>query len=148
MDHEKPECKEEHTKTKIFYYIIGGISVSEIKAAYDQSNLKNRDIFIGSDEILTPTRFLDEVEYLQNSREFFKFKEDQCQQINPPDFLLRKMKPVAQPVSHVHLKSQNDGPKSGTSTPKVPGSPRPEVPEKEKKRSKFSRFLRKSHHDK
>lgn len=111
--------------------------------------MKNRDIFIGSDEILTPTKFLDEVERLQNPREFFKFKEDQRQQVNPPDFLLREMKPVAQPVSHVHLKSQDNSPKSGTSSPKAAGSLKSEPPEKEKKRSKFSRFLkRKSHHDK
>lgn len=141
--------KKNIPRQRFFYYVIGGISIPEIKAAYDQSNLKNRDIFIGSDEILTPTKFLDEVERLQNPREFFKFKEDQRQQVNPPDFLLREMKPVAQPVSHVHLKSQDNSPKSGTSSPKAAGSLKSEPPEKEKKRSKFSRFLkRKSHHDK
>ncbi|CAI1828986.1 hypothetical protein SEUBUCD646_0B02860 [Saccharomyces eubayanus] len=141
--------KKSIPRQRFFYYVIGGISLSEVKAAYGQSNLKNRDIFIGSDEILTPMKFLDEVKHLQNPREFFKFKEDQQQQTNPPDFLLKEMKPVAQPVSHIHLRSQNDGPKPGSSSPAVAGSPNQELPEKEKKRSKFSRFLkRKSHHDK
>ncbi|CAI6796398.1 AIF_HP2_G0052180.mRNA.1.CDS.1 [Saccharomyces cerevisiae] len=110
--------------------IIGGISIPEIKAAYDQSNLKNRDIFIGSDEILTPTKFLDEVERLQNPREFFQIQGRSAPASKPPDFLLREMKPVAQPVSHVHLKAKTIVLSLVLLVPKQQGSLKSEPPEK------------------
>ncbi|CCC68418.1 hypothetical protein NCAS_0B03340 [Naumovozyma castellii] len=64
-------------RQRFFYYVLGGITYPEIRAAYDQSNLKNRDVFIGSDGIITPLAFMRSVEFLTRPRETLQLMDDQ-----------------------------------------------------------------------
>ncbi|CCK68168.1 Sec1p KNAG_0A05000 [Huiozyma naganishii CBS 8797] len=128
-------------RQRFFFYTIGGITYPEIKAAYDQANLKNRDVFIGSDGILTPSSFMKSIEFVTKPRDFLGLKDDAKEEEDIPSFLLSSLRPVSAPVSHIHKRSEM--PQSSRpvikSAPVEPASPKKE----EKKRSKFSRFLRK-----
>jgi len=42
----------------IFVFVMGGITYSEMRSVYELSKQGNRDIYIGSTQILTPARFL------------------------------------------------------------------------------------------
>lgn len=123
-------------RQRFFYYILGGITYPEIRAAYEQSDLKNKDVFIGSDGIITPLSFMKSVENLTTARDMLDLKDDQRQPDAAPDYLYESVAPVAHAVSHVHVRSHNEPPKS------APVKNNIEKPEKEKKRSKFSRFLK------
>ncbi|KAF1759842.1 hypothetical protein GCK72_016309 [Caenorhabditis remanei] len=46
-------------KKKIIIFIVGGITYSEIKIAYEMSEKSNATVILGSDAILTPTDFLE-----------------------------------------------------------------------------------------
>lgn len=124
-------------RQRFFYYIVGGISYSEVRAAYEQSELKNKDVFIGSDGIITPLAFMKSIENLTTQREALNLKDDQRQSDKVPEHLYESVAPIARPVNHVHLRSQNAPPKSA---PVVSTSNT--EPVKEKKRGKFSRFLK------
>lgn len=63
-------------RQRIIYYIMGGVTYGEIKAAYDQSNLKNKDVFIGSDSIITPLMFMQSVERLSSERAKLQLMDD------------------------------------------------------------------------
>lgn len=154
-------------RQRIIYYSIGGITYPELRAAYEQSNLKNKDIFIGSDGILTPCAFMKSIEYITAPREFLRLQDDQKENENIPNFMVNDLKPVAKPVSHVHRQSHNARPINGTNPPSTQiKTSRPQSTtsnpqtkssssksgmsssssksgeKKEKKHSKFSKFLR------
>lgn len=73
-------------RQRVFYYIIGGVSHAELKAAYDQSVWKNRDVFIGSDSIITPSNFMENVLKLSADRQELELKRDQKVVEDIPDF--------------------------------------------------------------
>lgn len=123
-------------RQRFMYYIIGGLTYPEIRAAYEQSDLKNKDIFIGSEGITTPLSFMKSVEHLTTNRNMLNLKDDQPQKEAVPAYLYESIAPVSKPVSHVHVRSHNEPPKS------APVQSTKQPLEKEKKRSKFSRFLK------
>ncbi|CCH62401.1 hypothetical protein TBLA_0H01130 [Henningerozyma blattae CBS 6284] len=102
-----PNNQANQTRQRIFYYVMGGLTYGEIKSAYEQSSLKNKDIFIGSDSLITPLMFLQSIEHLNAERESLNIKDDKFEDDKVPEFLYAEMQPVAVPVSHVHLRSQN-----------------------------------------
>lgn len=122
-------------RQRFFYYVIGGITYPEVKAAYEQSDLKNKDVFIGSEGIITPLSFMKSIENLTTERESLKLKDDQREKETAPSFLYDSVAPMAAPVSHVHVRS-HEAPKSAPIQ-----ESKPQVV-KEKKRGKFSRFLK------
>lgn len=135
-------------RQRFFYYCIGGITFSEIKAAYDQSNLKDKDVFIGSDGVLTPLVAMTSIEYLTKPRDFFKFHDDKREDATVPDYLMKDLNPVAQPVSHIHYQSRNVPIKTSSSATQSKLQPTTTTSNdnvggtKEKKRNKFTRFLK------
>lgn len=42
-------------------FVIGGATYSEIRSAYEIADTYNRDVFIGTTEILRPTKFIEEL---------------------------------------------------------------------------------------
>lgn len=50
-----------NSKGPLFIYVLGGITYSEMRSMYELSSLLGREIYIGSDAILTPEKFLDHV---------------------------------------------------------------------------------------
>ncbi|GCF00864.1 vacuolar sorting protein VPS33/slp1 [Zygosaccharomyces mellis] len=132
-------------RQRFFYYIIGGVTNLEIKAIYEQSGLKNRDIFIGSDGIITPLSFLKSVENLTNDRRNLQLKDDAREKERPPEFMLAAFAAVAPPVSHAINIPKNPPPQSApASTQSTPqseaGAGNGRSPEK--KKSKFSKLLK------
>ncbi|CCF56884.1 hypothetical protein KAFR_0B05880 [Kazachstania africana CBS 2517] len=125
-------------RQRLFYYVLGGITYSEIRVAYEQSNLKNKDVFIGSDGITTPLSYITSIEFIDKPRELLNLKDDQRQKERAPEFLTESLAPVATPVSHVHVRSHNEPLKPKIIEPVV------QQPEKEKKFKKFKKFLRTS----
>lgn len=73
-------------RQRIFYYVIGGVTHAELKAAYDQSVWKNRDVFIGSDSIITPSNFMENVLKLTATREELELERDQKVNADIPSF--------------------------------------------------------------
>lgn len=155
-------------RQRIIYYSVGGITYPELRAAYEQSNLKNKDVFVGSDGILTPCAFMKSIEYITAPREFLQLNDDEKALETIPDFMTEGLKPVSKPVSHIHRQSHNARPVNGGNpgTTKIVSS-RPNSSssnnshsktsssksgtssssskngeKKEKKHSKFSKFLR------
>ena len=130
--------KNEGPRQRFFYYVLGGITYPEIKAAYDQSQLKNKDVFIGSDGILKPVSFLRSVENLTQPREILNLNDDQKVVEEIPSFLMGSN--TNAPVSHAHSANQYEMKKK--MVPVVQPSV-DETKEKHKKRSKFKNFLKK-----
>ncbi|CAB4255668.1 Sec1p [Maudiozyma barnettii] len=131
--------KNEGPRQRFFYYVLGGITYSEIRAAYDQSNLKNKDVFIGSDGVLKPVSFLRSVENLTQPREVLNLNDDRKVKDDIPSFLMGSN--MNAPVSHVHSAAQYEVKKN--IIPIVQSPPMEESTEKHKKRSKFKKFLKK-----
>uniref|UniRef100_A0A1I7TQA5 Sec1 family domain-containing protein 2 n=1 Tax=Caenorhabditis tropicalis TaxID=1561998 RepID=A0A1I7TQA5_9PELO len=52
-------------KRKIIIFVVGGITYSEIKTAYEMSEKTNTTVILGSDAILTPARFLETLRHRQ-----------------------------------------------------------------------------------
>lgn len=46
-------------KRKIIIFVVGGITYSEMRVAYELSKKTNTTVILGSDEILTPSSFLE-----------------------------------------------------------------------------------------
>ncbi|KAG0664188.1 vacuolar sorting protein VPS33/slp1 [Maudiozyma exigua] len=130
--------KNEGPRQRFFYYVLGGITYPEIKAAYDQSQLKNKDVFIGSDGILKPVSFLRSVENLTQPREVLNLKDDQKVVEEIPSFLMGSN--TNAPVSHVHSANQYEMKKKMVPVVQPPVE---ETKDKPKKRSKFKKFLKK-----
>lgn len=132
-------------RQRFFYYIIGGVTHLEIKAIYEQSELKNRDVFIGSDGIITPLSFMKSVENLTNERKNLQLKDDEREKERPPDFMLEAFAPVAPPVSHaLHLPKNappQSAPASTQSTQRSEADASNGNPP-EKKKGKFSKLLK------
>ncbi|XBW36279.1 hypothetical protein QEN19_001868 [Hanseniaspora menglaensis] len=84
-------------RQRVFYYIVGGVSHAELKASYDQSVWKNRDVFIGSDSILTPSKFMENVLKLSATRLELELKRDQKVNEDIPAFIKNKIN-KSQPV--------------------------------------------------
>lgn len=52
---------------RLLVYIVGGMSYSEIRAAYEVTNaVKNWEVIIGSSHIVTPEGFLADLATLSN----------------------------------------------------------------------------------
>lgn len=126
-------------RQRFFYYILGGVTYPEIKAAYDQSFLKNKDVFIGSDGIITPLAFMKSVEYLTAPREHLELTDDIIEKDIIPDFLVDSSENILPPVSHVHVHSHN--PPVQQNIPIQSDKVANEGNEKEKKK-KFGGFFR------
>lgn len=54
--------KEETTKTRLIVFIVGGVTYSEIRSAYET---QSRDVIIGSTNIWTPDKFIENLNKLR-----------------------------------------------------------------------------------
>ncbi|KAJ1960434.1 syntaxin binding protein 1 [Dipsacomyces acuminosporus] len=54
------------TKGTVIVYIAGGMTLSEMRSAYEMANELGRDIYIGSTHVITPERFLGDLRMLHH----------------------------------------------------------------------------------
>lgn len=101
-------------KQRIFCYIAGGLTYSEIRLVYELSSALNKDIYIGSEFILKPRDFLiglqniDEVKNLDNL-ELPISREMAMSLSRAPDFLLethQAPRPVSAPNNRPGMNTQ------------------------------------------
>ncbi|SCV04605.1 LAMI_0H17480g1_1 [Lachancea mirantina] len=125
-------------RQRFFYYCIGGITYSEVASAYAQGLLKNRDVFVGSDGIMTPLECMQAIEKLSEPRNHLGLKDDRPEREVVPEFLFDRASTVPAASQHVHTVSHQRA--NNDSSPVMPAPPPSK--EKEKKRSKLAKILR------
>lgn len=131
-------------RQRIFYFIAGGATYSEIRTAYELSNKFEKDIIIGSDELITPLQFISEVKKLSLGREELKLYADwkANRPSAAPKYLLDSYSEKKPEQSFANANSKVSQQPTSGSTISAQNS-NTEEPEKEKKRSKFKKFLKK-----
>lgn len=125
-------------RQRFFYYVVGGITYPEIMAAYLQTRLKNKDVFIGSDGIFTPLEIMQGIEKLSEPREHLSLKDDQKEDERVPEHLFDRA--VTSPAVNQHVHTVSHQRSKADAKPQMP-APQP-TENKEKKRSKLKKFLR------
>ncbi|CDO94010.1 unnamed protein product [Kluyveromyces dobzhanskii CBS 2104] len=123
-------------RQRFFFYVIGGVTHSEIRACCEQSKLNNKDVFIGSDSIWTPLKFMSNVEDLTKPRELLRLIYDVPVREEPPEFLTASNPTNVAAPKHVHTVSKSQPSRTnGIDAAKKESQP-------VKKQSKFSRLLK------
>jgi len=64
---EKKEVDENRSEKKLFIFMIGGATHSEIRAAYELDNQYKMDVHLGATSVLTPRDFLKKLRTLKTS---------------------------------------------------------------------------------
>ncbi|XP_074008820.1 syntaxin-binding protein 3 [Numenius arquata] len=69
--------EERKSSARLIIFVIGGITYSEMRSAYEVSQAyKSCEVIIGSTHILTPTRLLDEVKSLSKPKDMVCTKDE------------------------------------------------------------------------
>lgn len=126
-------------RQRIFYFIAGGITHSEMRTAYELSSKWEKDVIIGGDEVLTPYVFLQQIHKLSAARPDLRLLVDHksSRPSEPPKYLLeleRRSTPELKSTPKPQLG------KTPASQSMVSAS---ESPDKSGKRDRFKKFLRK-----
>ncbi|ODV79719.1 Sec1-like protein [Suhomyces tanzawaensis NRRL Y-17324] len=139
-------------KQRIFCYVAGGITYSEIRSIYELSQATNKDFYIGSESILKPRDFLIGLQSIDD----IKTPDDLDLNIlkefrrprDPPNYLFESGQPKMPQQPAMGVPNLGPGPVSST----VPAhyqkrsntipTEAPLSPEKEKKRSKLKKLFR------
>lgn len=137
---KRNEPVDRSPRQRFFFYMAGGITYNEIKSAYDQSLLKNKDVFIGSDGIFTPRSFMRSIEKLDAPREELHLNDDKKVNDRPPEFLFQDIAPTIERPTHVQRVPIHPDQSKQQLTPEKPQEP---SSPKKKKRSKFNLFKKK-----
>ncbi|KAH3679462.1 hypothetical protein WICMUC_000952 [Wickerhamomyces mucosus] len=133
-------------KQRIFYFISGGATHSEMRTAYELSLKFDKEVIIGSDEILTPNQFLTNVKNLSVSerRELNLFQDWKSRYSNQsaPKVLLETPKPkvINQTQPQITPNPTSQRPQQQHLNTRI--EPSSSIDTKESKRSRFKKFLK------
>ncbi|KAI7903180.1 Sec1-like protein [Cokeromyces recurvatus] len=134
------------TGAKLIIFVIGGATYSEIRSAYEIAETYNRDVFIGTTEILRPASF---VEHLSQLKKPIPLTETIIAPYVPPTSYSKSSDPVSKTsslMSHMHLNSSSSRISHKSSNMSLTGSDKtntavqPEEKEKKKKKG-LKRFF-------
>ncbi|KAK6201197.1 Sec1-like protein [Scheffersomyces amazonensis] len=143
--------QQHQSKQKVFCYVAGGITYSEMRSIYELSTSLNKDIYIGSESILKPRDFLIGLQTIDTAKSLMDLDLNLMKQMHkssePPAFLLDDGRPKAPPAQAQRQSLPNT---SGTSTPQqypkrsssVSVTSSPEKKEKEKTRSRLKKLFK------
>ncbi|KAK6461644.1 Sec1-like protein [Scheffersomyces coipomensis] len=166
--HSNNHYNHQPTKQRIFCYIAGGMTYSEIRSMYELSSSLNKDIYIGSESILKPRDFLIGLQSIDNAKSvmdldlhLMKLKHKSS---DPPNYLFEDGRPKPpqapipqpQPPQSQHFKTTTSSSSSSASpnpNSKVPShyqkrssslsmNSSPEKKDKEKKTSRLKKLFK------
>lgn len=124
-------------RQRLFYYVLGGVTYSEIRASCEQGRMKNKDVFIGSDFVWTPLQFMSNVEDLTKPRKMLRLKIDIPTREEAPLFLSNSVQNEREMPPQVRHVASKQNPVKKPEQTKVDPPPEPA-----KKQSKFSKLLK------
>lgn len=129
-------------KQRIIVFVAGGATYSEVRSVYELSETHNRDVLLGSTNILTPTKFLETLALLRQDRQELALAVDAAPARIP--LLEQKPAPAKEPVDKMkQAKSTASVAKEAQPVPTEKGSPVAKPEEKEKTKKKFGLFGKK-----
>ncbi|RUS20042.1 hypothetical protein BC937DRAFT_86503 [Endogone sp. FLAS-F59071] len=103
---------------RLILFVAGGITYSEIRSAYELADMYNREIFIGSTHIITPTSFINDLKELRKPMP--KLPPPVAPYVAPPPEPepKKQLPPPPAPVQHLSSSSNPGSARSsGASTP-------------------------------
>lgn len=132
-------------RQRIFYFIAGGATYSEVRTAYELSASLSKDVIIGGDELITPGKFVESMISLNADRQSLNLYVDRKAAFDnrkAPSSLLKVQVNSAGKMSSAP--QQRIVEKAPTPKPLEPKAKEttPEPKPKEKKRHKLTKFLR------
>lgn len=71
-------------RQRIIVFIVGGATYSESRSCYEVSKKWNRDVILGSTELITPQLFISELARARESRQNLNLSMDQVRSVPPP----------------------------------------------------------------
>lgn len=143
-------------KQRIFCYVAGGVTYSEMRSIYELSNATNKDFYLGSESILKPRDFLiglqsiDTVKLI-NDLNLNLYNEMTSSKEVPIELFETNQPKIPQPAASSDLTGINTGPQtplhyqkrmSGSETSSPSAIPSENKQTKDKKRSKLKKLFR------
>ncbi|ODQ80183.1 hypothetical protein BABINDRAFT_175612 [Babjeviella inositovora NRRL Y-12698] len=139
-------------KQRVFYFVAGGVTFSEMRSCYDLSAKLDKEIYLGSNEVLSPLMYLEALRELSLARERLQLPVDKEVDTRAPEFLVKRgdkpradpraeprADPKAEPKAEPRVRVQSLKATSLSPTP----SPQLGKEEKEdKKRSRFKKLFK------
>lgn len=149
-------------KQRVFCYVAGGMTYTEMKSMYQLSKQLNKEFYIGSECILKPRDFLIGLQSIDKAKSIHDLNlEQEDEKLDPPLFLYETDQPKPMhPQSHASFTYGQNDPRSSSMQgqaavdPSVPGHYQKrstssslsqgegKEKEKEKKRSRFKRMFK------
>src|SRR5579859_2798681 len=71
-------------RQRIIVFIVGGATYSESRSCYEISKKWNRDVILGSTELITPQSFISELARARESRQNLNLSMDKVRSVPPP----------------------------------------------------------------
>lgn len=142
-------------KQRVFCYVAGGVTYSEMRAIYELSGALNKDFYLGSECILKPRDFLIGLQNIDNVKqpdqlELPLWREMTRPKLKAPSYLLELPKPqepapVPSSAGNRNSSGTTNGPSSDESSlksHKKKASKENASPTKEKKTSRLKRLFK------
>ncbi|KAI8141031.1 Sec1-like protein [Fennellomyces sp. T-0311] len=121
---------------KLIVFVLGSISYSEIRSAYEVAAMYNRDVYIGTTDVMRPAKFIEETGQLRRPPPTFKSPIPAYVPPSPPatkvSSLLTHM-PHMGNNSSSHVSLSNMSTRSGGSGTPTSSMPEPKDEKKKKK---------------
>ncbi|KAI9313586.1 Sec1-like protein [Dichotomocladium elegans] len=132
-----PGQPRQSSGAKLIVFVLGSITYSEIRAAYEIAEAYNRDIYIGSTDIMRPAKFVEQMGQLRLHQ---KPVQSIISPYVPPSPPASKQASILQHMPHVnssssHLSLSNLSIRSGAANA-APSVERPQEDKTEKKKKK------------
>ncbi|KAL8944593.1 MAG: hypothetical protein Q9211_000518 [Gyalolechia sp. 1 TL-2023] len=108
-------------RQRILVFMAGGATYSESRACYEASSSLNKDIFLATSHMLTPSLYLRQVGDLSVDRRRLDLPADRPKP-RAPDHLFRKEMPPPPPKSHAQAESRSQPPLAGMQNLRVKDS--------------------------